>query len=71
MRITHICEEMNITGCTEWHSQVDNLTGIKWFLHHYQVESAFIMVFLLIIAIIVGITIYNRSKFAKRGLHDE
>jgi glucose uptake protein GlcU len=71
MRITHICEEMNVTGCTEWHNHVDKLTGIRWFLHNYQIESAFIMAFVFIILLITGIVLYNKSKFAKRGKNDE
>lgn len=62
MRLSHVCDEMNITGCTEWQKAVNELTGIKWFLFHYQLEAG------LILGIIgFGIIMYYTWKYDKKG----
>ena len=66
MRLSNVCDEMNLTGCTEWHESIKELTGVRWFLFHYQIESVFITIFL----IIIGIIIYHIFKQRRNSKHE-
>lgn len=44
-RFSHICDGMNLTGCTEWHNQV----GFANFLKDFQIELGIGLGFLFFI----------------------
>ena len=48
MRLVNICDEMNVTGCTEQHQWEATGTGFRHFIYVYQIECAIALAFLVI-----------------------